>query len=101
MKRVVRNGLVAGWVVLAAGGWGLTQWLGEPVATDGPTPGTTWTPNPASGGGPGPQPEHWYDKACENGTPAPLPSAAAVPDDAGDHRSAIVCARAERGDGDN
>ncbi|MFE4333039.1 hypothetical protein ACFRQM_27540 [Streptomyces sp. NPDC056831] len=39
MRRGVRNALVAGWVVLAAGGWGLTQWLGEPVATDGATPG--------------------------------------------------------------
>ncbi|MFF1645705.1 hypothetical protein [Streptomyces sp. NPDC058240] len=29
---------MTGWVVLAAGGWGLTQWMGEPSATGGPAP---------------------------------------------------------------
>ncbi|OCC09461.1 hypothetical protein [Streptomyces sp. PTY087I2] len=30
--------LLAAWVVIAAGGWGATHWLGEPAATSGPAP---------------------------------------------------------------
>lgn len=93
MRRGVGNGLVAGWVVLAAGGWGLTQWLGEPAATDGPAPGAAWTPNPSSGGGPGPQPERWYDRACLNGTPTPLPSPTALPADGAPRATVVFCER--------
>ncbi|TXS37670.1 hypothetical protein EAO72_30810 [Streptomyces sp. or43] len=50
--RLVR-GLVAGWVVLAVAGWGLTRWAGEPAATSGPARVVP----PASGAEPGPQPE--------------------------------------------
>ncbi|HEY9329493.1 MAG TPA: hypothetical protein VIS09_14870, partial [Streptomyces sp.] len=50
--RLVR-GLVAGWVVLAVAGWGVTQWVGEPAATPGPAPVVP----PSSGAEPGPQPE--------------------------------------------
>ncbi|MFB7912439.1 hypothetical protein [Streptomyces sp. NPDC056061] len=47
MRRGVRNGLVAGLLLLAVGGWGATRWLGEPSATDGrPTPGAEWVLNP-------------------------------------------------------
>ncbi|MFE2091815.1 hypothetical protein [Streptomyces sp. NPDC059460] len=71
------HALVAGWVVLALGGWGVTQWLGEPVATEGPRPARP----PASGAEPGPQPDHWHDGACADdakATPAPHPSASAA-----------------------
>ncbi|MFF3126779.1 hypothetical protein ACFVRD_31710 [Streptomyces sp. NPDC057908] len=80
MRRGVRNGLVAGWAVLAAGGWGLTQWLGEPVATDGATPGTARTTVP--GGEPGPQPENGCDNddATVSFGASPFPTATAVPD---------------------
>ncbi|MBM7437229.1 hypothetical protein [Streptomyces sp. HB132] len=52
----VRRPVVTGWVLLAAGGWAATLWLGEPSATAGPGPA------PASGvrkdnPEPGPQPE--------------------------------------------
>ncbi|MFG2558309.1 hypothetical protein [Streptomyces sp. NPDC048496] len=83
----LRHALVAGWVVLALGGWGVTQWLGEPAATEGPRPARP----PASGAGPGPQPEHWYDAACDGdttATPASHPSASAAP------LLVVVCARA-------
>ncbi|MEW2487090.1 hypothetical protein [Streptomyces sp. NPDC048411] len=83
----LRHALVAGWVVLALGGWGVTQWLGEPVATEGPGRATP----PASGAEPGPQPEHWYDGSCAgdaNAPPAPHPPASAAP------LVAVVCARA-------
>ncbi|MET9766286.1 hypothetical protein [Streptomyces sp. NPDC006415] len=33
--------LLAAWAVIAAGGWGATQWLGEPAATSGPAPRPT------------------------------------------------------------
>ncbi|WPW30943.1 hypothetical protein P6B95_28575 [Streptomyces atratus] len=99
MRRGVRNVLVAGWVVLAAGGWGLTRWLGEPVAIDGPTPGTVRTPNPVSGGGPGPQPEHECDGASRASSlsPAvsPFPTATAVPDGGVARRSIRFCTRLE------
>ncbi|WP_327709230.1 hypothetical protein OG912_11210 [Streptomyces sp. NBC_00464] len=38
---------------MAVAGWGVTLWLGEPVATSGPGPAVP----PASGAEPGPQPE--------------------------------------------
>lgn len=72
----LRRALVAGWVVLALGGWGVTQWLGEPVATEGPGPDRP----PASGVGPGTQPEHRYDDACDaDAATAPHPTASAAP----------------------
>ncbi|MFI6727483.1 hypothetical protein NRF20_17765 [Streptomyces sp. R-74717] len=89
MRRGVRNVLVTGWVVLAAGGWGLTQWLGEPVAIDGPTPGTVRTTAP--GGEPGPQPENGCDDATLSFRASPFPTATAVPDIGVVRQS--VCAR--------
>ncbi|MFI8812880.1 MULTISPECIES: hypothetical protein [unclassified Streptomyces] len=65
-----RYGLVGGWAVLAAGGWGLTQWVGEPAATSGPAP----RPSAGAGAEPGPQPEHWYDHLCDDPPPSPLPT---------------------------
>ncbi|MFF0285197.1 hypothetical protein [Streptomyces sp. NPDC005262] len=79
----LRHALVAGWVVLAVGGWGATQWLGEPVATEGPGPSRP----PASGAEPGPQPEHACDAhAVATAMPAPRPTAPAAP-------LLVVCAR--------
>ncbi|MFB7190957.1 hypothetical protein ACFCZT_37915 [Streptomyces sp. NPDC056230] len=96
MRRGIRNGLVAGWAVLTAGGWGLTQWLDEPSATDGPTPGAARTPHPSSDGGPGPQPEPAHDRACPTGTPAPLPSPTALPVDGEPRATVVFCARTLR-----
>ncbi|SCF96586.1 hypothetical protein GA0115254_128186 [Streptomyces sp. Ncost-T10-10d] len=99
MRRSVRNVLVAGWVVLAAGGWGLTRWLGEPVATDGLTPSTARTPNPVPGGGPGPQPGHECDSdsRASSLSPAvsPFPTGTAVPDSGVARVSVRFCARLE------
>ncbi|MFB6816488.1 hypothetical protein ACFCV8_18305 [Streptomyces sp. NPDC056347] len=53
MRPGVRNGLVVAWVVLAAGGWGAAQWLGEPAATGGPAP----VAPPSPGAGQEPQPD--------------------------------------------
>ncbi|MGW2105983.1 hypothetical protein [Streptomyces sp. NPDC001948] len=69
MRRGIRNGLVAGWVVLAAGGWGLTQWMGEPSATGGPEPGTARPSGP--GREPGPQPEPACDDLAGASSPRP------------------------------
>nr|WTB33169.1 hypothetical protein OG781_30155 [Streptomyces sp. NBC_00830] len=99
MRRGVRHGLVAGWVVLAAGGWGLTQWMGEPAATGGPAPGASRPPNPASVGGPGPQPENECDgdSRASSLSPAvsPFPTATAVPDSGDAGLSVRLCARFE------
>ncbi|MFJ7490591.1 hypothetical protein ACIQZB_04920 [Streptomyces sp. NPDC097727] len=99
MRHGVRNVLVAGWVVLAVGGWGLTQWLGEPVATDGRTPETARTPTPVSGGGPGPPPEHECDSdsRASSLSPAasPFPTGTAVPDSGVARLSVRFCARLE------
>lgn len=80
MRRGVVRGLVAGWVVLAVAGWGVTRWVGEPAATSGPARVVP----PRSGAEPGPQPE--FDcaeavRAAKSGTasPSPFPSAAALP----------------------
>ncbi|MEV5200826.1 hypothetical protein [Streptomyces sp. NPDC053720] len=96
MKRGIRNGLVAGWLVLATGGWGLTQWMGEPSATDGPAPEVAWTTGP--GGEPGPQPEYDCDDRVSpasprsTATPAPLLKASAGPADGGTVRfRQVVC----------
>ncbi|MET9655783.1 hypothetical protein [Streptomyces sp. NPDC006510] len=108
MRRGVRNGLVAGWVVLAAGGWGLTEWMGEPSATGGPAPGSARTPGP--GGEPGPQPESDCDHISApspppTAVPAPLLAASANPavrDGTARFRQ-VICVRAEftgRADGD-
>ncbi|MEU0631551.1 hypothetical protein [Streptomyces sp. NPDC005989] len=74
MRRGIRNGLVAGWVVLAAGGWGLAQWMGEPSATGGPEPGTARPSGP--GREAGPQPE----SVCGDlaGASSPRPTAASL-----------------------
>ncbi|MEU9091212.1 hypothetical protein [Streptomyces sp. NPDC048428] len=74
--RLVR-GIVAGWVVLAVAGWGVTQWLGEPAATAGPGPVSP----PAPGAEPGPQPESDCAAAVRAAkraqSPTPGPSATA------------------------
>ncbi|MFE6663237.1 hypothetical protein ACFVFH_06675 [Streptomyces sp. NPDC057697] len=103
MRRGVRIGLVAGWVVLAAGGWGLSQWMGEPSATRGPEPGSarpSWTKAE-----PGPQPESVCDDLVRaasprpGATPAALLKASAAPLDSGTaHLRAVVCDRAEPAD---
>ncbi|WP_327369456.1 hypothetical protein [Streptomyces sp. NBC_01217] len=94
MKRGIRNGLVAGWMVLAAGGWGLTQWLGEPSATEGPAPGTSRTPDPASIGGPGPQPENECGAPDPFLAASPLPTATAfLTATAVPHDRQVVCTR--------
>lgn len=110
VKHGIRNGLVAGWVALAAGGWGLTQWMGEPSATDGPVPEVARTTGP--GGEPGPQPESVCDDIVSaasprpTATPVPLLKASAGPADGGTARfSQTVCDVAryadpeERGEG--
>ncbi|MFH8515038.1 hypothetical protein ACH4CE_07935 [Streptomyces gelaticus] len=96
MKRGIRNGLVAGWVVLAAGGWGLAQWMGEPSATGGPEPGAARPSGP--GGEPGPQPEHDCDDLIGAASPRPgasaelLLKASAAPVDGGTVRlRQVVC----------
>lgn len=103
MKHGIRNGLVAGWVVLAAGGWGLAQWMGEPSATDGPAPGVARTTGP--GGEPGPQPESVCDGIAgaasprPTATPAPLVKASAVPAGGGTARfTQTVCVVARPAD---
>ncbi|MFD5502517.1 hypothetical protein ACFWJS_22800 [Streptomyces sp. NPDC127061] len=103
MKHGIRNGLVAGWVVLAAGGWGLTQWMGEPSATDGPVPEVARTTGP--GGEPGPQPESVCDDIVgaasprPTATPVPLLKASAGTADGGTARfSQTVCAVARPAD---
>ncbi|WP_405405088.1 hypothetical protein [Streptomyces sp. NBC_01104] len=99
------RGLVAGWVVLAVAGWGVTQWVGEPAATPGPAP----VAPPASGAEPGPQPEadcaEAVARAAERSRPAtPDPSATAlaakesvVGADGQAHLSQVVCDYAEYG----
>ncbi|MFH8757176.1 hypothetical protein [Streptomyces atroolivaceus] len=71
----VRRPVVIGWVLLVAGGWAATLWLGEPAATAGPGPSPTsgvTGDNPE----PGPQPE---SGSCPAPTAAPTPSASADP----------------------
>ncbi|MGW9118032.1 hypothetical protein ACWGRV_15545 [Streptomyces sp. NPDC055663] len=77
---------MTGWVVLAAGGWGLAQWMGEPSATGGPEPGTARPSGP--GREPGPQPESACDDLAGASSPRPtdvasLLKASAAPDDDG------------------
>lgn len=76
MRRGIRNGLVAGWVVLAAGGWGVAQWMGEPSATGGPEPGTARPSGP--GREPGPQPESVCDDLAGVSSPRPTATPAAL-----------------------
>jgi hypothetical protein len=85
VRRGVRNGLVAGWVVLAAGGWGVTQWMGEPAATGGPAPVTP----PSSGAEPGPQPE----SSCEDFMAA-APRPGVSPDSSGVPPKAVAAGKA-------
>ncbi|MEU1470729.1 hypothetical protein ABZ434_21150 [Streptomyces sp. NPDC005761] len=79
MRRGVRRGLVAGWVVLAVAGWGVTQWVGEPAATSGPARVVP----PGSGAEPGPQPEFDCAEAVRAAksrmASPPSPSATALP----------------------
>ncbi|MEU9202961.1 hypothetical protein [Streptomyces sp. NPDC048332] len=75
MRPRLVHGLVAGWVVLAVAGWGITQWVGEPAATSGPARVVP----PASGAEPGPQPESDCAAAAALRSPAPDPSATAFP----------------------
>ncbi|MET8742032.1 hypothetical protein [Streptomyces sp. NPDC004728] len=95
----MRNGLVAGWVVLAAGGWGVTQWMGEPSATGGPEPGTARPSGP--GREPGPQPESVCDDLAGASSPRPtaaasLLKASAAPADGGTARLRVVVCDAAR-----
>ncbi|WP_326767376.1 hypothetical protein OG978_25250 [Streptomyces sp. NBC_01591] len=90
---------MAGWVVLAAGGWGLTQWMGEPSATGGPESGPARPSGP--GGEPGPQPESACDDLVSAASPrptataAPLLAASAAPVGDGTARlTQTVCVRA-------
>lgn len=79
MRRGMTGGLVAGWVVLAVAGWGVTQWFGEPAATSGPGP----LAPPTSGAEPGPQPEFDCAEAVRAAksrmASPPSPSATALP----------------------
>jgi hypothetical protein len=85
-RRGLRNALTGAWVVAAFAGWGVTQWLGEPAATDGPAPAEA----PPSGAEPGPQPVHWYDSLCDDPPPSPRPT---PPDDGIIHSVVVACAR--------
>lgn len=67
-RRGARNALIGVWTVVTLAGWGVSQWLGEPTATDGPA----LSPVPASGAEPGPQPEH--DSPCGGPSPTPRPA---------------------------
>ncbi|MFF2008089.1 hypothetical protein ACFVWY_03305 [Streptomyces sp. NPDC058195] len=103
MRPGVRNGLVAAWVVLAAGGWGAAQWLGEPAATGGPAPAA----RPSSGAEPGPQPEFSCDdlRAAAAGPravpgPSPDPSSPSATAHLQKFSGMVLCdsARFESGD---
>lgn len=95
------RGLVVAWVVLAAAGWGVTQWLGEPAPTSGPGAVTP----PVSGSDPGPQPEYDCDEArrAAKSSPTPDPLAdgllydSAVGEDGQAHLSQVLCDTAESG----
>lgn len=103
LGRGVTYGPVAAWAVLAAGGWGLTQWLDEPVPTSGPGP----VAPPASGAEPGPQPEGAYDCAAAGRAakpvPPPDPSSTGLPgrtvvgEDGTARLRTVICDRAEPG----
>ncbi|MFC8231338.1 hypothetical protein [Streptomyces sp. NPDC057287] len=72
--------VVIGWVLLVAGGWAVTLWLGEPSATAGPGPSPA-SSAPGDPREPGPQPE----SSCPTSAPSPPESAdpsplAKVPD---------------------
>ncbi|MFB4422378.1 hypothetical protein C5F59_014950 [Streptomyces sp. QL37] len=85
--RVTRP-VVIGWVLLVAGGWAATLWLGEPSATAGPGP----TPTAGVTGGnpePGPQPEGSCPTPSPTESSDPL-STAKVPDAIRDGRAVQV-----------
>ncbi|MFE2016971.1 hypothetical protein ACFW9O_02825 [Streptomyces sp. NPDC059499] len=69
----VRRPVVIGWALLAAGGWAVTLWLGEPTATAGPGPSPV--PSSPAGAEPGPQPEGpcSASRARAGATPSPDP----------------------------
>ncbi|MEU2245452.1 hypothetical protein [Streptomyces sp. NPDC019224] len=95
MRRRVVRAVVAGWVVLAGAGWGVTQWLGEPTATSGPAPVTP----PSSAAEPGPQPEFDCAEAMRAAKRSPSPAPPAFAPLAGDmtkdgvqsHVTAVLC----------
>ncbi|MFG2403563.1 hypothetical protein ACGFR8_04345 [Streptomyces brevispora] len=94
-------GLVTAWVVVVAGGWGATQWLGEPTATSGPGRVVP----PASDAEPGPQPETGDAGLCDEARsgststyapPSPSPFPSAMPSETmrdGAQLSAVQCSK--------
>ncbi|MFD5872455.1 hypothetical protein [Streptomyces sp. NPDC060322] len=66
----VSRPVVIGWLLLVAGGWAATLWLGEPSATAGPSSSPA-SRAPGDTREPGPQPEG----SCPSARPAPAPSA--------------------------
>ncbi|MEU8503392.1 hypothetical protein AB0C40_01435 [Streptomyces brevispora] len=95
-------GLVAAWAVVVAGGWGATQWLGEPTATSGPGRVVP----PASDAEPGPQPETGYADLCDEARsgsasqryapPSPSPFPSVMPSETmrdGAQLSAVQCSK--------
>lgn len=98
-------GLVAAWAVVAAGGWGVTQWLGEPAATPGPGR----VAPPASDAEPGPQPESGYAGLCDRvragagpsapPSPSPFPGAPAKAMSGEAHMYAVQCSEVTVRDG--
>ncbi|MEV7399397.1 hypothetical protein AB0N93_03145 [Streptomyces sp. NPDC091267] len=110
MRPGLVRGLALGWVVPAAAGWGVTQWLGEPGPTSGPGPVAPASPAAE----PGPQPEGVYADVCDRAhagsgataaPPAP-PVPSAVPDptasgpaDGKARLSVVACSKAVVRDG--
>lgn len=100
LGRGASYGLVAAWVVVVAGGWGATQWLGEPTATSGP--GRVVPPAAE----PGPQPETGYAGLCDEARsgsasqryapPSPSPFPSVMPSEMmrdGAQLSAVQCSK--------
>ncbi|MFF3173089.1 hypothetical protein ACFVQ0_10720 [Streptomyces sp. NPDC057900] len=111
LGRVTTYGLVAAWAVVVAGGWGISQLLGEPVATSGPGR----VAPPASDAEPGPQPEFGDGDPCDlarsgNGagadagssappSPSPFPSTPSATVSAEAHLSVVQCSKVIARDG--
>ncbi|NED79259.1 hypothetical protein G3I76_03990 [Streptomyces sp. SID11233] len=75
LGRGATYGLVAAWAVVVAGGWGVSQWLGEPAATSGPGR----VAPPVSDAEPGPQPETGDAGFCDGARSGPGSGADAGP----------------------
>ncbi|WP_371776490.1 hypothetical protein [Streptomyces sp. NBC_01438] len=100
-------GLIAAWAVVVAGGWGLSQWLGEPAATSGPGR----VAPPASDAEPGPQPEIGDGGFCDRArsgadagpsgppSPSPFPSVPTKTVSAEAHLSVVQCSEVTVRDG--